>query len=703
MRKFKKNLGKITAYVVALSLCLSGVAIGSNSADAAKKPKLNKKKATLKVGQKLKLKVKNTSVKASKLKWKSSKKKVAKVNKKGKVTALKKGKTVISVKVNGVKLKCKITVKKKGSATATPTATTAATKAAIVTAKPSTQVAIATSANPASSTAPNALNTVSPVNPSNTVSPSDSASPTETTAPEENSKDFTISNDLPDYSKKVSRSEQIIDEYGSRADNYFDDDNNLRVEVFYTEYGCVSITCLTNYDENGNIVLELTYDSANKLSTITETNYDTDGNPVHKTNYDVTRGKKVLYYEREINGNKEHTVYYTPNGNVESDSQATRNDQGYVISEVETDSSGQTYTWSYEYVFDEDGHMLKETDSCTETGNVYVYEKKWKDNKLVEEYNSVNDIPSEKYVYKYDSDGILVEQQNYYYDEYNETLYITSKNTYDFNNHIETLESYTDNVLSSKSVTEYNSDGTIAKTVEQNYDSTGNVEYKRVETSTYEDDSVISCIEEYYQDSENKEELVLSNKENTIRTYNEFEYLTYEDCTTFNLDDDVMKENSHVILSCEYEYSDDYGTIATATTTYYESDGTTVSSIQIDEYSEDGSYTSTSYNADNKITYQAYYDEYSSLLKTVDYYVSGNISCINIYNSSEVVAECKEYYDNENNTIYSVTTYFEDTEITHTYIQYYESGKVKYEIEYDDGGDVISEKNYDEDGDEIVG
>lgn len=358
-------------------------------------------------------------------------------------------------------------------------------------------------------------------------------------------------------------------------------------------------------------------------------------------------------------------------------------------------------------MFDEDGHMLKETDSCTETGNVYVYEKKWKDNKLVEEYDSFNDIPSEKRVYKYDSDGILVEQQNYSYDEDNETLYITSKNTYDFNNHIETLESYTDNVLSSgsvtKTVTEYNSDGTIAKTVEIIYDSTGNMEYKKVETSTYEDDSVISYIEEYYQDSENKEELVLSYKENSIRKYNEFDYLTYEDCTTFNLDEDVMKENSHVILSCEYEYSDDYGTIATATTTYYESDGTTVSSIQIKEYSEDGSSTLTLYDTDNNITYQAYYDEDDSLLKTVDYYESGNISCINIYNSSEVTTECKEYYDNENNTISSVTTYFEDAGITHTYIEYYESGMVKYEIEYDEDGEVISEKYYDEDGNEIVG
>lgn len=48
----------------------------------------------------------------SRLKWKSSNKKIATVDKKGKVTALKKGKVVITVKTdNGRKAICKITVK----------------------------------------------------------------------------------------------------------------------------------------------------------------------------------------------------------------------------------------------------------------------------------------------------------------------------------------------------------------------------------------------------------------------------------------------------------------------------------------------------------------------------------------------------------------------------------------------------------------
>ncbi|MCH5304472.1 MAG: Ig-like domain-containing protein [Ruminococcus sp.] len=72
-------------------------------------PKLNKTKATLKVKKTLKLKVTGGT---GKVKYSSSKKKVATVNGSGKVTAKKKGKANIKVKVSGVTLTCKITVKK---------------------------------------------------------------------------------------------------------------------------------------------------------------------------------------------------------------------------------------------------------------------------------------------------------------------------------------------------------------------------------------------------------------------------------------------------------------------------------------------------------------------------------------------------------------------------------------------------------------
>lgn len=83
---------------------------GDHYSYAAKKPKLNKKKVTLKLGQKTTLKVKNYK---GKVKWSSSKKKIATVTKKGVVTAKKKGTAKITAKAGKKKLVCSIKVKPK--------------------------------------------------------------------------------------------------------------------------------------------------------------------------------------------------------------------------------------------------------------------------------------------------------------------------------------------------------------------------------------------------------------------------------------------------------------------------------------------------------------------------------------------------------------------------------------------------------------
>ena len=72
-----------------------------------------KKKATINKGKTLKLKAVMTPKNSTDtLTWKSSNKKVAKVDKNGKVTALKKGTAKITVKTtSGKKATCKITVK----------------------------------------------------------------------------------------------------------------------------------------------------------------------------------------------------------------------------------------------------------------------------------------------------------------------------------------------------------------------------------------------------------------------------------------------------------------------------------------------------------------------------------------------------------------------------------------------------------------
>lgn len=67
----------------------------------------NKSRLTMKVGQVVKLKLKNSNTKVS---WSSSKKNVAKVNKKGKVTAVKKGTAKITAKAAKKKYICKVKV-----------------------------------------------------------------------------------------------------------------------------------------------------------------------------------------------------------------------------------------------------------------------------------------------------------------------------------------------------------------------------------------------------------------------------------------------------------------------------------------------------------------------------------------------------------------------------------------------------------------
>lgn len=119
-RVLKKTIAAALTAAMVLSLA------PANGAEAAKKPKLSKKTATLVKGKTLKLTVKNGNKKA-KVTWKTNKKKIAKITKKSskgnkayaKVKALKKGKANITASYKlgkkTTKLVCKITVKENGA------------------------------------------------------------------------------------------------------------------------------------------------------------------------------------------------------------------------------------------------------------------------------------------------------------------------------------------------------------------------------------------------------------------------------------------------------------------------------------------------------------------------------------------------------------------------------------------------------------
>ncbi len=104
----KKNHLKIWIVLVITGMLFSfGVPIKNVPVQAAKKVSISSKKLTLEVGGSIKLSLKNAKGDIS---WASSKPKVAKVSTKGKVTALREGKTTITAIHNGQAYTCKITV-----------------------------------------------------------------------------------------------------------------------------------------------------------------------------------------------------------------------------------------------------------------------------------------------------------------------------------------------------------------------------------------------------------------------------------------------------------------------------------------------------------------------------------------------------------------------------------------------------------------
>ena len=87
---------RIISFIITLALVITSVYV-PDYANAASKAKPAKKSISMIVGQKTKITIKKKNAKA-KYTFKSSKAKVAAVNKKGVVTAKKAGKAVISVK-----------------------------------------------------------------------------------------------------------------------------------------------------------------------------------------------------------------------------------------------------------------------------------------------------------------------------------------------------------------------------------------------------------------------------------------------------------------------------------------------------------------------------------------------------------------------------------------------------------------------------
>ena len=104
----KKNLMAVTKKAAFAAVLAAAVSASVKTAPAQAAVKLDKKSVTMYAGQTVTLRLTGTK---KNVKWTSAKKAVASVNKKGKITAKKAGKTVIKAAVSRKTYTCKVTVK----------------------------------------------------------------------------------------------------------------------------------------------------------------------------------------------------------------------------------------------------------------------------------------------------------------------------------------------------------------------------------------------------------------------------------------------------------------------------------------------------------------------------------------------------------------------------------------------------------------
>ena len=105
-----KRLKKMLCMVMALVMILTVVNVSDVNATA--KPKINKKKVTIRVGNTYQLKVKNYK---GKVKWYSDSGKIVSISKKGKIKAKKVGKATVYAQSKNFLLWCDVKIKKKKS------------------------------------------------------------------------------------------------------------------------------------------------------------------------------------------------------------------------------------------------------------------------------------------------------------------------------------------------------------------------------------------------------------------------------------------------------------------------------------------------------------------------------------------------------------------------------------------------------------
>ena len=225
-----KRIEKKLLSVLVAGAMIINVGVPSQSVAAAGKLKLSAKSVTVQVGKSKKVTVKNAPKKA-KVVWSSKNTKIAKVNQKGKITAVKAGNTKVIAKVSYVvskkkttkKLQVAVKVKKNvpNTATTEPTGvpTTAASGGAVTTAPGSSNQPTATDAPVITSNAPlgGASDTPATAEPEKSTGPAklvipecDFSDPSEGVEDVETVDNSEINGDVSNYVEKSRRTESNV-------------------------------------------------------------------------------------------------------------------------------------------------------------------------------------------------------------------------------------------------------------------------------------------------------------------------------------------------------------------------------------------------------------------------------------------------------------------------------------------------------------
>jgi len=183
---------------------------------------------------------------------------------------------------------------------------------------------------------------------------------------------------------------------------------NLTRETTYDSKGFVLNQNSYSYDAQDYITEKTVY---NNIGTI-ETHISYKYNPAGKVETELLYNSAGKLLEKGIvkyneTGNKTEEVFYNAGGSVESSIIYEYN--GGLLNAQRNYNSNDVLESEIKYYYDASGNKNKEEKTAGQTLEVQLYSNKL----LTELYESNNGILVNKWIYKYDSNGLLLEKTGY--------------------------------------------------------------------------------------------------------------------------------------------------------------------------------------------------------------------------------------------------------------------------------------------------